>query len=62
MNEYFKEQLAGGATDQFFYGIEHNDELKLLRHHGPMESFPNNLQFSRMVGSTPLFTMDETND
>lgn len=26
MNEYFKEQIEGGATEMFFYGTEHNGD------------------------------------
>jgi len=59
MNEYFKEQVEGGATDQFFYGTEHNGEVRIERHRGPLDTFPTNLQFSRMMGTTPFFTREE---
>ena len=59
MNEYFKEQIEGGATDQFFYGTEMNGEVRIERHRGTLESFPTNLRFSRMMGSTPFFTLDQ---
>lgn len=59
MNEYFKEQIAGGATDQFFYGTEQNGEVRIERHRGALDTFPTNLQFSRMMGTTPFFTREE---
>jgi len=59
MNEYFKEQIAGGATDQFFYGTEHNGEVRIERHRGTLDTFPTNLQFSRMMGTTPFFTQEK---
>ena len=59
MNEYFKEQIAGGATDQFFYGTEHNGEVKIERHRGSLDAFPEGLVFDRMMGSTPFFTREE---
>jgi hypothetical protein len=40
MNEYFKEQIAGGATDQFFYGTEQNGEVRIERHRGYIRYFP----------------------
>jgi len=55
MNEHFKEQLDGGATDQFFYGTEHNGEVKIERHRGSLDAFPEGLVFDRMMGSTPFF-------
>ena len=57
MNEYFKEQIAGGATDQFFYGTEHNGEVKIERHRGTLDTFPIGLVFDRMMGSTPFFKL-----
>ena len=57
MNEYFKEQIAGGATDQFFYGTEHNGEVKIERHRGILDTFPEGLVFDHMMGSTPFFKL-----
>ena len=58
MNEYFKEQIAGGATDQFFYGTEHNGEVKIERHRGPLQTLSlDGLVFDRMMGSTPFFKL-----
>lgn len=53
--ELFKQQIAGGATDQFFYGTEHNGEVRLERLRGSLESFPKGLEYVKMVGSTPFF-------
>jgi hypothetical protein len=55
MNEHFKEQIAGGATDQFFYGTEHNGEVRIERHRGSLDTLPKGLVFLRMIGSTPFF-------
>ncbi len=56
MTEYFKEQLDGGATDNFFYAVETNGSLKIERHRGPLETLSlEKLVFDRMMGATPLF-------
>jgi hypothetical protein len=56
MNEYFKEQIEGGATDQFFYGTEQNGEVRIERHRGTLETLSlDGLVFDRMMGSTPMF-------
>jgi hypothetical protein len=56
MNEYFKEQIAGGAADQFFYGTEQNGEVRIERHRGTLETLSlDGLVFDRMMGSTPMF-------
>ena len=56
MNEYFKQQIEGGAKDQFFYGTEHNGEVRIERHRGAIDSLRlTGLQFDRMLGSTPFF-------
>jgi len=57
MNEYFKEQIAGGATDQFFYGTEHKGDVRIERHRGSLDTFPEGLVFDRMMGSTPFFKL-----
>jgi len=54
MNEYFKEQLDNGATDNFFYGTEHNGEVRIKRHKfkiskiksGQMNIGPNPIQIN----------------
>ena len=56
MNEYFKQQIAGGATDNFFYGTEMNGEVRIERHRGPIQTLVlDGLEFDRMMGSTPFF-------
>ena len=55
IQEYFKQQIDGGATDQFFYGTEHDGEVRLERLRGSLESFPKGLEYVKMVGSTPFF-------
>ena len=58
---YFKEQIEGGATEQFFYGTEMNDEVRIERHRGSLDTFPADLKFIRMAGSVPFFTKEQTN-
>lgn len=58
MKEYFEAQLAGGATDQFFYGTENLGEVRIERHRGTLDTLPTGLVFTRMVGSTPFFRLD----
>lgn len=53
--ELFKQQIEGGATEQFFYGTEHNGEVRIERHRGSLETFPVDLEFLKMMGSTPFF-------
>jgi len=55
MIEYFKQQIEGGATEQFFYGTEHNGEVRIERHRGSLDTFPTTLKFLKMMGSTPFF-------
>ena len=52
---YFREQIEGGATDQFFYGTEMNGEVRIERHRGSLDTFPQGLVFLRMMDSTPFF-------
>jgi hypothetical protein len=59
MIEYFKEQIEGGATDNFFYGTEANGQVRIERHRGTLDTLPTNLLFSRMMGTTPFFTLEE---
>ena len=53
--ELFRQQIDGGATDQFFYGIEYDGEVRLERLRGTLDTFPKKLVFLRMMGSTPFF-------
>ena len=62
MNEYFKEQLDNGATDNFFYGTEHNGEVKIKRHRGSLDTFPQGLVFLRMMASAPFFKPAEVEE
>ena len=55
---YFREQIEGGATDQFFYGTEMNGEVRIERLRGSLDAFPTDLKFIRMMGSVPFFTLD----
>lgn len=56
--EIFKNQIAGGATEMFFYGLERPEPftVSIMSHKGSLDSFPGNLEFVRMLAeSTPLF-------
>ena len=58
MNEYFKNQIEGGATEMFFYGLERPEPftISIMSHKGTLDKFPANLEFVRMLAeSTPLF-------
>jgi len=63
MNEYFKEQIESGATDNWFYGLEFSGlerpephTVSIMRHRGPLETLSlDGLVFDRMMGSTPFF-------
>lgn len=55
---YFREQIEGGATDNFFYCTEMNGEVRVERHRGSLDSFPTDLKFVRMSGSMPFFTRE----
>ena len=56
MNEYFKEQIENGATDNFFYGTEIEGTVRIERHRGAIDSLRlSGLTFDRMMGSTPFF-------
>lgn len=56
IKEYFQEQLAGGTTDNFFYGTENRGEVRIERHRGPIQTLRlEGLVFDRMVASTPFF-------
>jgi hypothetical protein len=65
LENWFGKQIEGGAKEMFFYGIESDDEgnMRIKSHRGTLDSFPTDLKFSRMVKSTPFFTMkDESNE
>ncbi len=62
MNEYFQQQIASGATDQFFYGTEIDGTVRIERHRGSLDTFPQELAFIRMMGSTPFFNPAEVEE
>ena len=56
--ELFKNQIASGATEMFFYGLERPEPhtISIMRHKGTLDSFPTNLEFVRfLTPSSPLF-------
>lgn len=56
MKQYFEQQIKGGATDNFFYGTEHNGEVRIERHRGSLETLSiEDLVFDKMMGSIPFF-------
>ena len=63
IKELFKQQIDGGATDQFFYVIENNGEVSIERHRGTLDTLSiNNLEFVRMSKSTPVFRLVEVEE
>ena len=61
--ELFKQQIDGGATDQFFYVIENNGKVSIKRHRGTLDTLSiNNLEFVRMSKSTPVFRLVEVEE
>jgi len=55
ITELFEQQIDGGATDQFFYGTVQTGEVRIVRHRGSLDTFPQGLVFLYMMGSTPFF-------
>lgn len=56
MNEYFKEQLADGATEMFFYD---DGSLVIERHRGSLETMTlNALVFDHMMENVPFFKLE----
>ena len=63
ITELFKQQIDGGATDQFFYVIENNGKVSIERHRGTLDTLSiNNLEFIRMSKSTPVFRFVEVEE
>ena len=60
ITELFEQQIAGGATDNWFYGIfEIDGTVRIERHRGPIDSLTlTGLEFDRMMGSTPMFRLE----
>ena len=58
VKELFAQQIAGGATDNFFYGTEIDGTVRIERHRGAIDSLSmTGLEFTRMMGSTPFFKL-----
>lgn len=56
ITELFEQQIASGATDNFFYGTEIDGTVRIERHRGAIDSLRlTGLEFDRMMGSTPFF-------
>lgn len=61
IEEYFKQQIESGATDQFFYGLETDPEvpgqwsIKIERHRGTLDTFPNLVYIRHLTDGVPLF-------
>ena len=58
IQEIFKNQIDGGATEMFFYGLERPEPhtVSIMRHKGSLDTFPTNLEFVRyLTPSNPLF-------
>jgi hypothetical protein len=56
VKELFAQQIAGGATDNWFYGTEIDGTVRIERHRGAIDSLSmTGLEFTRMMGSTPFF-------
>lgn len=59
ITELFEQQIAGGATDNFFYGTENRGEVRIERHRGPIQTLSlEGLVFDKMVDSTPFFKVE----
>jgi hypothetical protein len=60
ITELFEQQIQGGATDNFFYGIEIDGTVRIERHRGTIDSLSlDSFVFDRMMGSTPFFRPKE---
>ena len=58
IQEIFKNQIDGGATEMWFYGLERPEPhtISIMRHNGSLDTFPSNLEFVRfLTPSNPLF-------
>ena len=58
IQEIFKNQIDGGATEMFFYGLERPEPhtISIMRHKGSLDTFPSNLEFvGYLTPSNPLF-------
>ena len=59
MNEYFKQQIDEGATDQFFYAIMQEGNLTIQRHRGTLDTIPNLEYVRQLTDGVPLFNEPE---
>jgi hypothetical protein len=59
MNEYFKQQIDEGATDQFFYAIMQEGNLTIQRHRGTLDTIPNLEYVRQLTDGVPLFKEPE---
>ena len=59
-NEYFKEQLASGATEMFFYGIIYDDDsIVIERHRGYLKTMSlDGLVYDHTMRSIPFFKLE----
>ena len=58
VKELFAQQIAGGATDNLFYGTEIDGTVRIERHRGAIDSLSmTGLEFTKMMGSTPFFKL-----
>jgi len=61
MNEYFKNQIEQGATEMFFYGLEHpaddveDIKIEIKSHKGTLDTFPNLEYVRHLSDGVPLF-------
>lgn len=56
ITKLFEQQIRGGATEDFFYGTEHDGTVRIERHRDTIDSLSLiGLKFDRMIGSTPFF-------
>jgi hypothetical protein len=63
VENWFEQQIQGGAKEMFFYGIESDEgNMRIKSHRGTLDTFPTDLKFSRMVASTPFFTNKMINE
>ncbi len=55
MIEHFKNQIEEGATEMFFYAIEQEGNLRIERHRGTLDTFPNLEYVRHLTDGVPLF-------
>lgn len=60
IEEHFRKQVAEGATDMFFYGLEEKDGgVWIKSHRGKLETFPKLEYVKHMTEGMPLFRRGE---